>query len=180
MPHIIRIRQPKFRRGRQEDISNPLNDRCLFALADVHRFEETAVAFAEVEDVAEDIVDEGVELFGRDDLRVVFAEGANEELGDVELLVRETRGRLTDSIVSRSRTYCSSFSMTFRMTLNRVDIRISQYTLFYSRLPLHLTRRQRLQNRRIDTIRPSFPRLQRNQSLCHLTPTLLTTFSVES
>ena len=57
-------------------------EKSLLALPDVHHLEQAAVAFAEVEDVAEHHVDELVQIVRTDNSRVRNAQRPNEELQD--------------------------------------------------------------------------------------------------
>ena len=80
VPHIRRVRSPELSRRVEEDIPDALDDRRLLALAYVHDLEETAVAFAQIEDVAEGLVDELVDLGGSDNWWRGGAKRADEQL----------------------------------------------------------------------------------------------------
>lgn len=64
--HILRVHNPKLRRGREEDIAYVLDERALLALPHVEFVEDPAVGLAQVEDVPEYALDEGVERWGVD------------------------------------------------------------------------------------------------------------------
>ena len=70
VPNIVRVRHAELRGRVQEYVTNTLNHRCLFALAHVYGLEQPTVAFAQVEDIAEDFVYKFVDLDRSNDRRV--------------------------------------------------------------------------------------------------------------
>lgn len=87
MANVDGVRQPELRRRVQEDIADPLDDRCLFPLANVHDFEETSIAFPQVQYVAKHVVYELFHLVLRDHRWIRHAERSQENrLDDVEVL----------------------------------------------------------------------------------------------
>ena len=80
MADIDRVREPELRRRLEEDVADALYDRRLLALPHVNHLEKAAVAFAQIQDVAEHFVDELIELAESDDRRVLFAQRSDEEL----------------------------------------------------------------------------------------------------
>src|ERR1700722_8128206 len=81
MTDINRIRQPKLRCRIQENITNPLDNRSLFTLPNVHDFQKSAVAFAEVQNVTEYFLDEIFQSIRSYYGRIGHAEWFNEALG---------------------------------------------------------------------------------------------------
>lgn len=80
MPNIDWIRQPELRRGIEEDVSDTLDDRSLFALPDVQDFEEPAVALAQVEDVAERLLNELIDFTWPDNGWIGLTKRTDEQL----------------------------------------------------------------------------------------------------
>jgi hypothetical protein len=62
MADVNRIGIAEIRGSVKKDISYPCNDRCLLPLANTHDFKQPFIAFAEVEDISKDVVNEIIQI----------------------------------------------------------------------------------------------------------------------
>ena len=77
--YIDRVREAELSRSLEEDVPDSLDDRRLLALSHEDHFQKAAIAFAQVQHVAKDLVDELVNLTVTYDRWVGVAERTNEE-----------------------------------------------------------------------------------------------------
>ena len=116
VPHILRIHDPELRSGRQENIAYKTYKRPFFALSDLELVEHAPVRLAEVEDVAEDVVNEVVNLVLGNDGRVGVAKRAYEDAVDgvevvnVLLLLADQLVDDSDGFISGSQMGCIEYS----------------------------------------------------------------------
>ena len=69
MSNVNGIRQSELCRRIQEDISNALDDRSLFALPDIQDLEKSTIALAQVQNVTEHFFDKLLDLAWPDNRR---------------------------------------------------------------------------------------------------------------
>lgn len=100
MSNIVGVSQPELCRRVQEDISNTMDDGGLFALPNIHGFEQPSVAFAQIEDITEDIVYEVVNFAWANDRWVGHPEGTNEEL-EIDVSEMTSARRTTHAPIPR-------------------------------------------------------------------------------
>lgn len=75
MTYINRIGQPELCCSFEKDITDPMDDRSLFPLSNIQYFQQVTIALPEVKDVAENIINEILQLVMREHRRMSNSEG---------------------------------------------------------------------------------------------------------
>lgn len=85
MSNINRILKSELGRRIQKYVTDITYHRTLFTLPDVHRFQQSPVAFSQVENISEHFINEFVDFTGSDDGRMGGTYRSNKKLENVPL-----------------------------------------------------------------------------------------------